>query len=184
MALTVTRRTLLYAATAALVPAMERADPPKQILIIRHAEKTGLKDDIHLNTRGYERAEALARLFPVKFDIPKFLFATRQTVKSDRPVETLTPLAKALGLKIDARFDVDEYAALANAVLSGAPYSGKTVLVCWHHGRIPALAAALGVKDPPSPWPDRQFDRVWQIRYVDGAAAFADLPQRLLAGDS
>jgi hypothetical protein len=43
---------------------------PKQILIIRHAEKTGSKTDIHLNSRGYTRAAALPALFPVRFDTP------------------------------------------------------------------------------------------------------------------
>ena len=157
---------------------------PKQVLIIRHAEKTGLKTDIHLNPRGYQRAAALPRLFPSRFDTPQALFATHRSAHSNRPVETITPLAQALHLGIDDRFGEDDHKALAKTILSGASYRGETILVCWHHGRIPALAAALGVKHPPSPWPDGQYDRVWQIQYSGETVSFADLPQHLLEGDS
>ena len=158
--------------------------PPKQVLIIRHAEKTGLKTDIHLNPRGYERAAALPRLFPSQFETPQALFATHRSAHSNRPVETITPLAHALSLRIDDRFGTNSHKALARAILSGPSYRGKTVLVCWHHGEIPALAEALGVKHPPTPWPDQQFDRVWQVQYAANPAMFKDLPQHLLSGDS
>ena len=171
-------------AVASSGAAAERHGLPKQVLIIRHAEKTGLKTDVHLNQRGYERAAALVRLFPATFETPDVLFAAHRTAYSNRPVETVTPLANALNLKIDDRFGEDQYRALAKALHSGAVYRGKTVLVCWHHGRIPALAAALGVKSPPSSWPDGQFDRAWKIQYANGTVTFADLPQHLLAGDS
>jgi len=69
-------------------------------------------------------------------------------------------------------------------VLGKPVHAGKTVLICWHHGNIPALARALGIKDAPTPWPEMQFDRVWRITFADGVAALTDLPQRLLPGDS
>jgi hypothetical protein len=57
------------------------------------------------------------------------------------------------------------------------------VLICWHHGKIPDLAKALGVFNPPK-WDGKVFDRVWQITYTKGKASLADLPQMLLYGDS
>jgi len=42
-------------------------------------------------------------------------------------------------------------------------------LICWHHGNIPAMARALGIKDAPTPWPEMQFDRVWRITLTDGS---------------
>ena len=99
-------------------------------------------------------------------------------------METITPLAKALGLKIDNTFRNEDYAGLARRVLGKPVYAGKTVLICWHHGNIPALAGALGIKDAPAPWPEMQFDRVWRITFADGLPALTDLPQRLLPGDS
>jgi hypothetical protein len=157
---------------------------PKQILIIRHAEKNGDKSDIHLNARGYERAAALPALFRSHFDTPEFLFASRKSAHSNRPLETITPLGMALRLKIDHTFANEDYARLAKHVLAKPVHAGKTVLICWHHGNIPALAHALGVKDAPAPWPEMQFDRVWRITFADGLPALNDLPQRLLPGDS
>jgi hypothetical protein len=99
-------------------------------------------------------------------------------------VETITPLAKALGLKINNTFANEEYAELARHVLGKPEYAGKTLLICWHHGNIPALAHALGVENAPSPWPETQFDRVWRITFPNGVSALTNLPQRLLSGDS
>jgi hypothetical protein len=144
----------------------------------------GDKSDIHLNARGYARAAALPTLFPSRFDTPEFLFASRKSAHSNRPLETITPLAKALGLKIDNFFTNEDYAGLARRVLGKPVYAGKTVLICWHHGNIPALAGALGIKDAPAPWPETQYDRVWRITFADGAPALTELPQRLLPGDS
>lgn len=151
---------------------------------MRHAEKSGDETDPDLNARGYARAAALVRLFPARFDIPEFLFAARSSPRSNRPVETLAPLARALRLPIDARFADDEFASLARRVLSHSRYSGKTVLICWHHGNIPPLAAKLGVANPPSAWPDAQFDRIWWIRYSGRGVTLDDSPQHLLDGDS
>src|SRR5579862_5355950 len=84
---------------------------PQQILIIRHAEKTGDKDDIHLSKAGQERAEVLYKLFeaskerPEPFPTPDFIFAASKSKDSNRPIETVTPLAKKLKLTIIDTFD-------------------------------------------------------------------------------
>ena len=58
------------------------------------------------------------------------------------------------------------------------------MLISWHHGKIPELAAKLGA-DSPKHWNDKVFDRVWRIDYDKrGKARYRDLPQQLLAGDS
>jgi hypothetical protein len=155
---------------------------PKQIYLIRHGEKTGDKSDIHLNPRGKERAAALPKLFPSRFDPPDVLFASHQSAHSNREVETLRPLAQALRVPIDDSFADEDYARLAQRLLSG--YPGKTILVCWHHRNLPALAAAVGVKNPPSPWPENQFDRLWRISFDARGAVMENLPEHLIAGDS
>jgi broad specificity phosphatase PhoE len=151
---------------------------------MRHAEKNASKLDPDLNPRGYARAAALVRLFPARFDTPDFVFATRASRRSNRPAETVAPLARALHLQADLRFADEEYPFLVKDLLSDARYSEKTVLICWHHGTIPRLAAKLGVANPPSIWPDAQFDRIWKIQYDGGVATLNDLPQHLLEGDS
>jgi hypothetical protein len=160
--------------------------PPATILLIRHAEK--LTDgQIDLSPIGFERARLLPKVFApgARPDLPtpQVLFATHESAHSNRPVQTVTPLAAALHLPIDDSFSDDAYRALASTLLSGK-YAGKVVLVVWHHGKIPQLAAALGATPPYKPWPEQQYDRIWRIDYVNGKVTIQDLPYALLPGDS
>lgn len=168
---------------------------PKQVLIIRHAEKPGdpgADDQIdgpNLSTRGYERAGALAPYVLARFGRPDFLFAAQATANSNRPFETITPLSKAIGVEINSKHADKDYGKVAAEILGNPKYAGKLVLVCWHHRRIQDIATALGAKPPVSKWPGSVFDRVWEISYpTDGSAAknlpVQDHPQRLLYGDS
>jgi hypothetical protein len=167
---------------------------PSTILIIRHGEKPGdpatdnPADGINLSTRGYERAAALAPYVIATFGTPAFLFATQESKHSNRPVETITPLSQALKLQINSNYADADYAALAGGILGSGTYAGKLVLICWHHGTIPALTQALGGQPPVSSWPGTAFDRVWQLNYPPGtksgqALPVANLAQKLLFGD-
>ncbi len=167
---------------------------PKQVLIIRHGEKPGDpatdndSDGINLSTRGYERAGALAPYIPATFGAPDFLFATQASKHSNRPVETITPLAQALKLEINDKHGDDDYQKVADDILGNAKYQGKLVLICWHHGKIPELTAALGGTPPLAKWPGAVFDRVWQIDYPGNGAAqnlpVNNIAQLLLYGDT
>jgi len=167
-------------------PATQPAGP-RIVMIIRHAEKpdetTGAKDP-DLSKRGYERAAALAKVIPDRFPIPDFLIATKRSKGSNRPVETITPLSQAINENIESTFSDDQFAQAANEVLTDPKFTGKVVLIAWHHGKIPDLAKALGVKDCPDKWNPQVFDRVWQITYENGVASWKDLPQKALPGDA
>jgi broad specificity phosphatase PhoE len=167
---------------------------PRQILIIRHGEKPGdpstdsPADSPDLSTQRYERAASLAVYVPATFDKPDVLFATQASKNSNRPVETITPLANALGLTINDNYADDGDTALANEVLTNPEYAGKQVLICWHHGKIPELTSALGGVPPSGHWKGHVFDRVWQIDYPSGGTTtglpVADIPQKLMYGDT
>lgn len=157
---------------------------PSMVLIIRHAEKPDDATDPNLSKRGFERADALAKVIPNDFVRPDFLFATRKSSHSNRPMETIEPLAKALHLTIDSTFKDDDFAALAHQILSSPRYAGKVVLIAWHHGKIPELAHALGAAAAPEKWNSKEFDRVWEISYENGVATWKNLPQKALPGDS
>jgi phosphohistidine phosphatase SixA len=160
---------------------------PRVILIIRHAEKpegSDGKNDPNLAPRGYERAAALAHVIPEHFPRPDFLLATKRSSHSNRPVETLEPLAKALHEKIEAKFKDDDFSALAREVLTDPKFAGKTVLIAWHHGEIPELAHALGAADAPDKWDSSVFNRVWEITFKHGKATLQNLPQKALPGDA
>jgi hypothetical protein len=118
-----------------------------------------------------------------RFSTPAFLYAAKASNNSNRPVETITPLSVALQMSVNDSYKKSDYGGLATDLLTGSRYSGKVILICWHHGMIPNLAKALGVANPPS-WPGAVFDRVWKITYPDGEALLANLPQQLLHGDS
>jgi phosphohistidine phosphatase SixA len=167
---------------------------PTKILIIRHGEKPGdpatdnADDGRDLSPRGFERAAALAVYVPNTFAPPDFLFATEESKHSNRPVETITPLAKALGIEINSKHADDDFQKVADDIRNNAKYAGKLVLICWHHGKIPKLTAALGGSPPFDPWPGTVFDRVWSLDLPVPAGA-AGLPvqnisQMLLFGDS
>lgn len=157
---------------------------PSVIYIIRHAEKPDSTDDSDLAPKGVERAKALAETFPAHFSKPDFIVATAPSKHSNRPMETLAPLAAALHLKAADPFADDEVDKLAHELLTQPQYAGKTILICWHHGDIPALAKALGAKKVPDPWPENVFDRVWKLTFTAGTVQFENLPQRTLPGDS
>lgn len=118
-----------------------------------------------------------------RFFTPAFIFATKASNSSNRPVETITPLSAALNLTYDDKHSDSDYAKVASDILTHSQYAGQVVLVCWHHGNIPNLAAALGVSNPPK-WSGSVFDRVWSITFSNGTASLADGAQMLLYGDS
>lgn len=165
---------------------------PRLVLIIRHAEKPPEEaKSVDLNSEGKERAAALPKLFEASdkrtkpFATPDFIFATKNTKHSHRPLETVTPIAKKLKLPINSDFTDEEHAKLADHILQTAKYADKTILVSWHHGMIPQLARDLKATDAPESWKGSVFDRVWQLTYDEqGKATFENRPQQLLPGDS
>ncbi len=175
--------------------------PATQIMLIRHAEKPDDKDggvdqkgkpDKHdLIVRGWQRAGALVRFFanlgdpngPIKR--PATIFATEPNSgsESNRPLHTVTPLAKFLNLNIDSTIAEGSEDALVKA--AGA--ANGVVLIAWHHEKISAIAnLILQNQSAPQKWPGDRFDMVW-IFTRDAPTApwkFAQAPQLLLAGDS
>lgn len=185
--------TFLGASPSAAEPRQDKGKTyPKQVLVIRHAEKPPEESkSLDLNAEGKERAAALPKLFevtekrPKPFATPEFIFATKNTKHSHRPVETVTPLAKKLKLTINSDYTDEDCGKLADHLFQNAKYADKTILICWHHGMIPRLAEQLKVAGAPSSWKGSVFDRVWQITYdAQGKTIFENLPQQLLPGDS
>ena len=110
-------------------------------------------------------------------------------VRSNHPLETVMPLAAATDLTVNDRDHDADVDAVAQDILAKGPYADATVLLCWRHASIPALATALGAKPPYSHWPIWLYDRVWQLPYPAGwqppaTLPIADIPQQLLFGDS
>jgi hypothetical protein len=167
--------------------AVDPSKAPCMVILIRHGEKPPKEQHSpHLTPTGLERAKRIPLLFSPDrtpaLPRPDFLFATHFTPSSNREVETLEPLARALHMNLNDQYLEDDIEKLAGEILSGK-YAGKVVLVCWHHGKLPALAAALGVPKPPA-WDVSIFDRIWKVEWPNGTARMSDLPENLLPGDS
>ena len=147
-----------------------RAPKNATILIIRHAEKPA--QGFELAPAGQQRAAAYVSYFknftvdskPLALDA---IYATADSKGSHRPRLTVEPLAAALKLKLRDQFKDWDVAELAAEIAS--QHREKQILVCWHHGEIPALLRSLGADPatllPDGLWPNDQFGWVLQLRY-------------------
>jgi hypothetical protein len=133
-------------------------------------------------TISYEMVELQATVTP-RFKTPDFVFATKSDGSSQRPLETITPLATALGLQPNADSKDNDFGVVATAVKTQPQYVGKVLLICWHHGNLPALAETIGATNV-NKWPPTVFDQLWQIDYSSDPQQLATHYQALLYGDT
>jgi broad specificity phosphatase PhoE len=179
-------------AVAAVTDAQEG---PKNsvLLIIRHAENP--TNGHGLSPRGKERAEAYVNFFQNftvdgKRRVPEAILVAADSKHSHRPRLTVTPFAKAANLPIDNRF-ADKQPAVVAAELR-TNYQGKVILICWHHGQIPALLRALGAAPetllPNGKWPKDVYDWVIMVSFDENGHVITESTKRitehLLQGDS
>lgn len=138
-------------------------------MLIRHAEKPekpppygvnekGKRDPDSLCVQGWQRAGALVQFFTapttVGIVVPKTLYAANVTsdtafgedAQSHRPIETLTPLSRALagGAPFVTSFKLGEESEAARDI----GQQDGPVLVAWEHKRIPLIASALERRRP------------------------------------
>ncbi len=134
------------------------------ILMVRHAEKP--ESGTGLAVLGQERALAYVIYFQNYLLNGSLLqinsiFATADSPRSMRPRLTVQPFAEAMGLPIHDQ-------------VQDSQYNNSTILICWHHGEILHLAAALGVDAgqlppdslwPSKPWPEDVYGWLLQLCY-------------------
>jgi broad specificity phosphatase PhoE len=144
---------------------------PKQILLMRHAEKPDDPRDPHLSDAGVARAEKLVDYVPNELGVPDFLCASAPSKHSVRPIETVTPLSHKIGASIDSTIADQDFSVLAQEVLTDSKYDGKLVLICWHHGNLPEFAFALGASGAgvPNPWDPDVFNLILKLDYSGGS---------------
>lgn len=83
-----------------------------------------------------------------RFSKPDFLFATKPSKHSNRPVETITPLAAALQLPVSHDIADKDYKTLANT-LQDSTYEGRIVLIAGTTARSPRSRASLALRNRP-----------------------------------
>src|SRR5258706_7065769 len=117
-------------APAAVQPVSNPANLPRAIYLMRHADKPASPGDPHLSEAGVARARKLPGYFPGLLGGQRlnYIFATAASKNSNRPVETVTPLAGSLHLPINQSYSNKSYGALAAAIRSNGSYAGNTIL--------------------------------------------------------
>jgi hypothetical protein len=179
------------------------------ILIIRHAEKPGefwpgsgltlegIIDEKSLVIRGWQRAGSWSALFAaglggLDYPAPSVIYAadpnaTTGDEPSQRPYETVIPLAARLGLTPDTQYALGQETQLVTTVV------GQTgvVLVAWEHKAIarailPAIANGKSLQGMPTKWDRTRFDVVLRFDRMSPEAPwfFRQLCPSLLSGDS
>ena len=161
-------------------PALQRSAAvsstgPAHVVILRHGEKPQDPRNPNLSPTGEKRADMLATTIPQIFPHPDFLFAAAPSKNSNRPVETLMPLARALTMPLASSIADNDYEVLAADLFEKPDFAGKLIIVCWHHGDIPDLALALKVPKAQIKsaqgmdgmhWDSAVFDLFWSIRFT------------------
>jgi len=165
------------------------------IVIIRHGEKPDKGD--HLSDIGERRAKYLARCMSQRAPTtalpigrPSYVMASHgMSEHSQRPIETVLPLAKALGLQLDSDLYFKETKGFAQHI-QDVLKPGMTLVAAWHHGEIGLLVKELLGQEKwrlgdlawPSEWPKRCgsglytepkfkrggecYDLVWRITMI------------------
>ena len=164
---------------------------PERIILLRHAEKPADEADIHLSERGRQRAAALADWATNSpawktNDRPAAIFACKPTAKAPslRSIETVTPLAARLSLRVQTQFFPKNFAPFARQILDDPALNGQTVVICWTRDELPQLAEAFGVAPGSVVCKSKTFDRLWVVTFRDKRAVVTRLPQKLLSGDA
>jgi len=184
---------IIYGSVLLAVAEAQEAPKNSVLLIIRHAENPA--NGHGLSPRGEQRAKAYANYFQ-NFTVdskrlePNAVLVAADSKHSHRPRLTVQPFAKAANLPIDNRFANKQPADLAAELRTN--YQGKVILVCWHHGQIPALLRALGAAPetllPNGKWPRDVYDWVIVVSYDENGRLIPESTKRisehLLQGDS
>ena len=118
----------------------------KQIIFIRHGEKTA-DDPVHLSNVGVLRSKEIVSFFVQKInpniDIPDMIIAMKQHTShsSDRPRETVIPLANSLGINVLTPYTRDEIDDLVDFIFKHKDQ--KNILICWEHSVIADIMKLL-----------------------------------------
>lgn len=152
---------------------------PKEIILIRHADKLNqAKPGPFLSPKGEIRSIAFAYYYLNKFAEPDYIIATDPTNSgqggsSIREIQTVAPLANILaerhpqiGFKVLHNYQETDNQQLINDLLHDEKYNGKTILICWHHSKIPKLLTGLGVvANANNILKTNSFDTVYIVEY-------------------
>lgn len=152
-----------------------------RVVLIRHAEKPA--KGYNLTCQGINRSLGLVPVLYSRFGLPAAIYVPAlgqgDTTKHSRMFETIVPFASKYNLLISTVYREDDTVAIAAAIkaLRG------TVFVVWEHSRLPAIARNLGVRDERLHWRDEDYDSMWIVKWVNGAAVLTKETEGLHPGE-
>jgi len=131
-------------------------------MIIRHGEK--LNDKVtNLSEKGQARADCLVNVFGSNgvYATPQKIFAQSpsEEKQSTRPRDTVVPLAKSLGLKIDLSYTSNKVKNLVSDIVSSPE---DVFLISWSNNNINEIANSFNIDKAPK-WDGDNFDDIWVI---------------------
>lgn len=143
---------------AASLPMGDVQALPTQVVVVRHAEKSGLPaDDPVLTPEGQARAQALAMLLQ-----PSEVSAII-TTSYRRTQQTAAPLASLRGLKpVVIAPGKGGMAAHVQQVVEAVNQASGVVLVVGHSNTVPAIVAALS-RSRPAPLCETSFSHLFVL---------------------
>lgn len=160
--------TLLFLAGGVYTPANAQPAGNLKIVIIRHGEKSEAGDN--LNCAGLNRALQLPKVLAAKFGVPSVVFVpainSKKSTGHARMFQTASPLAIKYNLAINTKYDVQDYAGLAQNLETRT----GTVLLIWEHKALDNIIKALGVKAKGLKWSEADFDSIWIVTFKNGKA--------------
>lgn len=159
------------------------------VLLMRHGEKTEGSGDA-LSPAGVARSIYIgrclggdARTVAAPLPITNVMASATRPGKSHRTIDTVRPLAAALGLTVDASVDKSDEDGLVRAA-GEKLQAGGTLVIAWQHDELPdvvhAFAKELHLHHAFRKWPStcdaaewaepsdlkgsvRCYDMVWQL---------------------
>lgn len=130
------------------------------MIFVRHAEKALIPvDDPGLSAEGQMRAAELARQL-VDADVVAGIDAIYST-NYRRTVETVQPVAEALGLDIQRYENQPDDEPVVDAMVR--QNKGKIILVVGHSNTVPTMIAALGASKKVPPIAEFEYDNLYLI---------------------
>ena len=153
-----------------------------RVVLIRHAEKPA--KGYNLTCQGINRSLQLVPVLHSRFGLPSAIFVPAlgqgDTTKHARMFQTIVPFAAKYNLLISTSYREDDTLALAQAIRQ----QKGVVLVVWEHSRLPAIARCLGVRDALLHWHDDDYDSLWVVEFVNGAAVLKKDKEGLKPGEA
>ncbi len=155
---------------------------PKEIILIRHADKLDQANPgPFLSPAGLVRAQHFSTYYLGHFHEPDFIITTAHTHSSNRELQTVMPLVTQFALRHpnggqpilmsdEYKHDKDKknkskLQKLYTDLLNDPQFNDKIILICWHHGEIPALLDGLGVTPHQHKLADDNYDTVYDITF-------------------